>query len=142
MLTLLPDRIQSRIMPVEDGCWLWVHTLMRDGYGLVWMNGKTTVAHRAIYEALVGPISDGLDLDHLCRVRSCVNPEHLEPVTHAENCRRGEGGKETGRQMASKTHCPQGHPYSGANLYVNPKGGRHCRECRRASSKKYAEGKK
>lgn len=88
----------------------------------------TRAAHRVAYEALVAPIAAGLQLDHLCRVRRCVNPAHVEPVTQAENLRRGE--TITARAVAA-THCPQGHPYSGENLYVNPEGHRHCRQCAR-----------
>ena len=70
------------------GCWLWTGCTNRGGYGLTKFRGRTTGAHRAVYRLLVGPIPEGLDLDHLCSVRLCVNPAHLEPVTHAENVRR------------------------------------------------------
>lgn len=109
----------------ESGCWLWTaHTAA--GYGRFRMNRPRRVAcaHRVAYELVVGPIPEGLDLDHLCRNRGCVNPAHLEPVTRGENVRRGAKGRLV-------THCPQGHEYDGPNTYVDPKGLRHCRACRR-----------
>ena len=73
-----------------DTCWLWTSTLNWDGYGQIRMQGKMRIAHRLSYETLVGPIPGGLELDHLCKVRNCVRPDHLEPVTHAENVARGD----------------------------------------------------
>lgn len=107
------------------GCWLWTASLIpRTGYGAFTPRSRTGIsAHRWAYINTVGAIPEGLVLDHLCRVRRCVNPDHLEPVTPLENTRRGVGnGKET--------HCPHGHPYSGPNLYVHA-GHRSCRACRR-----------
>lgn len=111
----------------SSGCWLWSGHRNGGGYGQFSINNRTRIAHRVAYELFVGPIPDGLVLDHLCRVRHCVNPEHLEPVTQKENARRGE----TGSNMACRTHCPQGHPLSGPNLYIDTRGTRECRECRR-----------
>lgn len=86
-------RRRSRV--VESGCWLWTGAL-RDGYGRVKFNGSVTQeAHRASYEFHIGPIPEGLVIDHLCRNRSCINPSHLEPVTQGENIRRGETGRHT-----------------------------------------------
>jgi hypothetical protein len=81
-------------------------------------------AHRWAYETIVGSIPEGLELDHLCRNPSCVNPGHLEPVPHRENLARGIGN-------GSKTHCPKGHAYSPENTYTGPNGNRGCRTCRR-----------
>jgi hypothetical protein len=89
-------------------------------------------AHRVVYEALVGPVPEGLELDHLCKESRCVNPAHLEPVTHAENVRRGRGW---GGQNARKTHCPSGHPYEGDNLILQKRGGRLCRTCQNEYSR-------
>lgn len=71
-----------------NGCWLWTGTIERTGYGRFWLGGRQEIAHRASYALLIGPIPEGLTIDHLCRVRACVNPDHLEPVTLAENIRR------------------------------------------------------
>lgn len=116
-------------------CWLWMACKTHDGYGLFWFQGRLVYAHRFIYEWLVGPIPDGLQLDHVqargCAHRHCVNPAHLEVVSQSENMRRGEGGK----YLRDKTHCPQGHAYAGDNLYITTRGGRLCRECHRNASR-------
>lgn len=83
----------------ESGCWIWQFSRSPSGYGQVWHEGKLAQAHRIYYEKEVGPIPTGLDLDHLCRVRACVNPEHLEPVTRAVNARRGNGARLTEAQV-------------------------------------------
>lgn len=109
-----------------EGCWLWTAGLNDCGYG--WFNpgaGMSPVrAHRWAYEQIVGPIPEGLDLDHLCRVRNCVNPEHLEPVTRRENVQRGWVGR-------IPAECPHGHEYTPANTYTY-RGKRQCKACRRA----------
>lgn len=86
-------------------------------------------SHRHAYESLVGPIPGELTIDHLCRVRCCVNPDHLEPVTRGENVRRGEAGRVVAAMHRAKTHCPHGHPYDARS--VEPRGWRRCRSCRR-----------
>jgi hypothetical protein len=103
-----------------DGCWYWRGHIIPLGYGQFGIgNRKLVRAHRYAYEQLIGPIPDGLELDHLCGVRHCVNPSHLEPVTHAENMRRSR-----------KTHCKRGHELAGDNLYFTKRGDRGCRACR------------
>ena len=109
----------------STSCWLWTGATSADGYGHIKVEGRTIKAHRISYEWAVGPIPDGLDIDHLCRVRNCVNPEHLEPVTRKVNTRRGEGWA---GQHARKTHCINGHEFNEANTYTY-KGGRFCRRC-------------
>ncbi len=113
-----------------DSCWLWTGAkASKYGHGKFMPTAKKNMkAHRWAWEALVGPIPDGLTLDHLCRVPACVNPAHLEPVTLSENVRR---------QAAAITHCPQGHPLSGANLYRSPVGRRACRICRNEASRRH-----
>ena len=122
----LPESIVVKIdrPPVEEGCWHWTGGRTSHGYGTLWFDGRSQRAHRVVYEALVGPIPDGLVIDHLCRNRLCVNPDHLEPVTLLENIRRGQGN-------GSKTHCPSGHEYTPENTRRNALGWRYCRTCKR-----------
>ena len=105
----------------EDGCWLWTGYRHPQGYGKFRLDGRPHNAHRVAYELSVGPVQEGLELDHLCRNRACVRPDHLEPVTHRENMQRS---------AAQRTHCPQGHPWSEANTYTG-RGYRECRACNR-----------
>jgi HNH endonuclease len=114
-----------------ESCWLWVGGLHPDGYGIFYLNNMPRRAHRIGYELMVGPIPDGLQLDHLCRVRHCVNPWHLEPVTNRVNSLRGAGPTLARARGFSKTHCKYGHPLSGVNVSVNAKGYRTCLTCRR-----------
>jgi hypothetical protein len=109
-------------------CWIWIGARNgKDGYGSFRVTGQPTVAHRAGYQLIVGPIPEGLTLDHLCRNRRCVNPQHLEPVPFAVNVARGESPTAVN---ARKTHCPQGHPYDEINTMPRRRGGRNCRACR------------
>lgn len=118
------------------GCWDWTASKNAGGYGTFWKDGGSRKAHRVAYEYHVGKIPDDLQIDHLCRNRICCNPSHLEPVTLQENIRRGEAGE----NQSGKTHCPQGHPYSGDNLYTSPSKTRECRICQRAFGKlRYAK---
>ena len=112
-----------------DGCWYWNGYIGAKGYGYFKAKGPQPIlAHRYSYELHKGPIPDGLEVDHVCRVRHCVNPQHLELVTHAENLRRGDMF-DIGSINRTKTHCPHGHEYTEANTYYDKKG-RQCRACR------------
>lgn len=133
----LIERIMRRIAIDANGCWVYPVTDKLSGYGRSTQNpesrgakGKQIITHRATYMHFVGPIPDGLELDHLCRVRACCNPAHLEPVTRQENVLRGISPV---ARNAVATACKYGHPFDEANTYVNPfTGGRQCRTCRRA----------
>lgn len=110
------------------GCIIWPGYIDSHGYGRIQVGSKSKRAHRVEWERLHGPIPSGLQIDHLCRVRSCVNPNHLEPVTARVNILRGVGPTAIN---AHKTHCINGHPLSGNNLNMDTKGGRECKICRR-----------
>jgi hypothetical protein len=118
-------------------CWIWTGAKIKHGYGHFRLNRKSILAHRVAYEWLVGPIPEGLEPDHLCRVPSCVNPGHIEPVTQRENVLRGTS---FAALNARKTHCPHGHEYTPENtrVQVKPNGarGRFCRACSNAKNRR------
>lgn len=118
----IAERMWAMIERDADGCWIWRGALKPgSGYGCLTVDKKVVYSHRVMYELLVEPIPEGLTIDHLCRVRACCNPSHLEPVTMLENVRRAP--------RSQTTHCPQGHPYDEQNTYVW-QGHRYCRACR------------
>lgn len=124
----LKVRLMRRVVVSETGCWLWTGALLPNGYGYMWRgtdSKRNDYPHRISYELHVGPIPEGLHIDHLCRNRACCNPQHLEPVTCLENVRRGQGNN-------AKTHCAEGHPYDEVNTKLTRGGRRHCRICVRA----------
>ncbi len=130
------QRFWSKVNKTET-CWLWMASSDHKGYGQFRLDGKNRKAHRVAYELLIGPIPDGLQIDHLCRVRHCVNPAHLEAVTCQENIRRGQ----TGAWGRATTHCPLGHPYDEANTYTWH-GMRNCRTCNRECARRHYRRKK
>ncbi len=124
-------RFKSKVqINVETNCWIWTGSLFKTGYGSFYKDGKTTYAHRIAYELWKEIIPSGLHIDHLCRHRACVNPDHLEAVPQAENTRRGLAEWPLATINRKKVHCPLGHPLSGSNLYQKPDGRRCCRTCR------------
>lgn len=127
---------------IKGECWLWAKGINTAGYGQFHIKGlkpyRMVRAHIAVYEALVGPVPEGLELDHLCGIRSCINPDHLEPVTHQVNVQRGRAGAHTVLRNRAKTHCPRGHPYNKENTYYRPgNGDRGCKICRREAVRKH-----
>ena len=120
----------------NSGCWLWGGRLNNHGYGVMYpgAQGGSTLAHRISFEVHRGPVPRGLELDHLCRVRCCVNPAHLEPVTRSTNVRRGLGPS----RQTSKTHCPFGHEYAPGNIVTTKLRKRSCKECHRRVNNAYA----
>lgn len=128
------DRFTEKTAPGENGCIVWIASGNGAGYGAMYIaKGKRVLAHRWSYEHYVGPIPEGLDLDHLCRNRACVNPQHLEPVAHRVNVLRGTAPTAIN---ATKTHCPQGHAYDEANTRVS-RGKRECMACKREKARRY-----
>ncbi len=138
-ITPLPIRFWSKVdqhgpevKPGLGPCWLWTGYINPNGYGdfFLW-TGKHSLAHTVSFELSGKVVPPGLELDHVCRVRACVNPSHLEPVTHHENVRRGDAGWNT----REKTHCPKGHPYTPDNVTLeyraNGLKARHCKACPR-----------
>lgn len=136
----MAERIRGLTTVSETGCWEWRGKLNHQGYGRICVSraaGDQQV-HRVAYETFVGPIPEGLQLDHKCRNRKCCNPEHLEPVTARENVRRSTSP--ISRNLAA-THCVRGHPLSGDNLYMH-KGHRRCKECQLVRSRTWARSKR
>ena len=121
-----PETIWGRVNKT-DSCWIWTGAATRGGYGCFTLGNKPYLAHRWSYVQTHGEIPEGKEIDHMCGVTRCMNPDHLEAVTHQENLMRGQT---TCAAHAVKTECPSGHPYSGSNLYLW-KGIRQCRTCRK-----------
>lgn len=129
----LKERVRQGIQ-IDDatGCWLWLKALNNQGYGQIRVGDRTELAHRVAYVAFIGPIPADRELDHKCRMPRCVNPDHLEPVTHAQNIVRGIGPSGARARLYAQTHCKRGHPLSGENIYRSQLrfGRRICRACR------------
>lgn len=115
------ERLMFRTVADDEGCWLWLGATNTKGYGHIAgdMGGRVLSVHRVVWAHVHGPIPTGLEIDHLCFVRNCVNPDHLDLVTHAENIAR----------TRQRTHCKQGHEFTPETTYTGPAGNRRCRPC-------------
>jgi hypothetical protein len=125
---ILGQRFWGKVNKAPSGCWLWTSAIDDNGYPVFWVDEKHRAAraYRLSYEALVGPIPDGLTLDHLCRVKLCVNPRHLDPCTKGENAKRSPDAPY--HVKARYTHCEKGHEFTAANTIIHH-GRRECRIC-------------
>lgn len=128
-------RLWSGARADGTGCWLWQRCRTSSGYGLINIRGRNRRAHRVAYEIVKGPIPAGLTIDHRCRGRACINPDHLEAVTNRENVMRGDT---IPARNAAKTHCLNGHPFDEENTQVSAAGHRRCRTCRRLIKARHA----
>ncbi len=132
------ERFEKKIEVIsETGCWIWMACVNRDGYGQFSIRHKVISAHVFAYRQFRGPVPEGMELDHTCRVRCCVNPFHLEAVPHRTNCQRGEVGK----YLKRRTHCPRGHAYNEKNTGRQPNG-RRCRACDRERAQEWRDRQK
>ena len=127
----LEERFWAKVDKTQDGCWVWTAHIDPRGYGR--FGGK--LAHRVAYALAHG--SAPRELDHTCRIRSCVNPAHLDPVTHAENVQRGDAGRVNAARERSKTHCKRGHEFTAENTRIDRRGHRSCRACSRLLHRTY-----
>lgn len=116
----------------NSGCWLWFGATAGNGYGSFYNGDRMVSAHSFSYLHNVGQVPNGLELDHLCRQRCCVNPDHLEPVTRRENTKRGIAG----HHMRGKSQCDRGHPFDESNTHWRPDGRRTCKKCKSAARSK------
>lgn len=133
------ERFWPRVDAFGD-CWEWTGRRNKDGYGRFDVTAHGAVyTHTYAWEALVGPVPEGLELDHLCRNPACCNPDHLEPVTRKVNTLRGYGPS---ARHARKTHCPAGHPYDQSNTHLDTRGQRNCRACGRVRARQYRADKR
>lgn len=130
LATYIQDRVSVEDRGFSTACWIWQRQLNARGYGKGTHRERDRkfLVHRVAYEVLIGPIPEGLTIDHLCRVKACCNPAHLEPVTLAENVRR--------KVWVQSPTCRNGHEYIPSNIYF-ARGHRNCRACRREATRRY-----
>lgn len=143
MKTELTERLLANSARAENGCLRWTGMCTEKGYGRISVDNRLRPVHVIAHEVWIGPVPDGYDVDHVhargCRFRDCIEPSHLEAVTHAENVRRA---------MALITHCPKGHEYTPDNIrWVRPNPGqsarrRNCKRCFNASQKRRRAARK
>lgn len=126
------DRFHEKYIVTSESCWEWTGARNRDGYGWFLLDGRAIGAHVASWRLIRGDTPEGMELDHICRNRACVNPDHLDPVPHIENVRRGN----TADVMnGTRDRCKRGHLFS-EHMYISPKGFRTCRECKRLAERR------
>lgn len=136
----LPDRFWLKVITRQSGCWEWLGAKYSTGYGIFTLKHKGMSAHRFAYIVTRGDIAPGIECDHLCRNRLCVNPNHIELVTGRENILRGEG---TGAKFARRTHCNNGHALTGNNVRIRPNSStRVCKTCAKQRTRPYLERRK
>ncbi len=148
--TATPEERFWAKVDADGDCWIWTGAIGTHGYGVFCETGvrsgqrKTMTAHRYAYQLLVGPIPEDMTLDHLCRNRPCLNPDHLEICALAENIRRAIKGRKFPNRKPKpvRAQCKEGHPMSGDNLYVTPRGVRVCRTCQSARGRAYYRQRK
>ena len=133
---IIPEEMMERLLPKisfepNTGCWIWCGSMFAQGYGQIRVGNKLIKAHRFVYETSRHKIPSGMAIDHKCRNKYCVNPDHLEVVTPGENTRRANVMRERPSQ------CPAGHNYDHENTYVYKDGTRHCRKCHASSQLRY-----
>ena len=144
-VNLMPNRVRGASLEARfwakvnktETCWVWTARIGEHGYGEFNIDGKSNLAHRVSYQLAGGEIPKGMCIDHLCRVRKCIRPSHLEVVTYKENTRRGDSWKINGL----KTHCPYDHEYTPENTYTR-NGSRFCKACDRRRGAEYRARKK
>lgn len=145
----MKKQLRKRLTPLErffnfvdtsSDCWKWKGAHHQEGYGVFNM-GKLIGAHRWIYKEVFGPIPKGFEIDHLCRVPSCVRPSHLEAVTPSENVKRSRSWHHFVDSASKIKTCPKGHPYSDENTYKDKQNCRHCKTCGRIRAKEYQRKK-
>lgn len=133
------ERFLNKIKILDSGCWKWISTITNQGYGQFWFNGKQRSSHRFIYKYYHGEVNSSLVLDHLCRNRKCVNPEHLEQVSIKENILRGNG---FAALNIKKTHCKNGHEFIDNNTHLDSNGHRRCKFCNKIRQQQFQKRKK
>lgn len=131
-------RFWAKVVEGANGCWVWTSAIV-NGYGQFWDSERHIKAHRWAYEEMVAEVPATISLDHLCRNKCCVNPDHLEPVPSAVNIGRGNP---RWKQSKARTHCKRGHAYTQANTYDTPQTGRRCRACQAAARRRYVAARK
>lgn len=131
-LVPIEDRLLSAVTAGPNGCWLWTQRVNNHGYGRLSTGSRKTLklhlAHRVSYETFVGPIPDGKVIDHLCRTRRCIRPDHLEPVAQQQNVLRSPIA--VAARWAARTHCNNGHEFTPENTHIRYRRGRPYRVCR------------